>query len=321
MKKLKRLFINKNVRRISCLTAAGAGLAASGSQAQAQTIISDNFSSASGTYGSTLNGAAVSTGGTNVNLTGNNYINAGGFNNGDREYKRTGQNGSNSPGLSSPGTNYAGFSGGLPGVGGAAIVLGAYNTGSLTVTADILGYAQGYNTSPPGGAANQPVLANAWTLAGFTSRTTAAGNYAGTNPMGLFTGLEATGTGALQYYVHGTAVDTAAAYGGTYTGIAPAILTYTINTATGAISNVSFGASTTSYYFAPPGSWSSADTASGLLGGYGGATSGAAQSQVANWSISEASSSPSVPEPSTYALLVSGAAALGALQLRRRYRA
>jgi hypothetical protein len=309
MKKLKRLFLNKNARRISCLTAAGAGLAASGSQAQAQTIIYDNFSSASGTYGSTLNGAAVSTGGPNANLTGNNYINAGGYNNGDREFKRSGQNPGNYPGLSVAPANYAAFD---P-TGGAAIVLGAYNTGSLTVTGDILGYAKGYNE---GGAPN---TTNAYSLVGFTTRTTAAGNYAGHSPIEFFTGLEATGSGALQYYVDGTAVGTAAAYGGTYSSISPAVLSYTINTATGAISNVSFGASTTSYYFAPPGSWSSADTAAGVIGGTGGASN--SQAQIGYWSIAEASSSSSVPEPSTYALLVSGAAALGALQLRRRYRA
>jgi hypothetical protein len=317
MKKLKRLFINKNISRISCVTAAGAGFIAAGSQAQAQTIISDNFSSASGNYGSTLNGAAVSTGGTNVNLTGNKYINAGSFNNGDPEYKRTGQQTSNSPGLSSLGTNYAGFGGGSAptGTGAAAIVLGTYNTGSLAVSADILGYAQAYNTSPAGGAGNQPVLANSWALAGFTSRTTASGNYSSTNPLSLFTGLQATGTGALQEYVAGTAVGSAIAYGGTYSSITPAILTYDLDTTTGAISDVSFGSSTASYVFSLPVSWSTTDTSSALIGGWAG--TGNAQAQFANWSISELQSA---PEPSTYALLVSGAAVLGVLQLRRRNR-
>jgi hypothetical protein len=317
MKKLKRLFINKHASRISYYTAAGAGFIAAGSQAHAQVIISDNFSSASGNYGSTLNGAAVSTGGTNVNLTGNKYINAGSFNNGDREYKRTGQYSGNSPGLSSAGTNYAGFGGGSAptGTGAAAIVLGAYNTGSLAVSADILGYAQGYNTGTPGAAGSQPVLANSWALAGFTSRTTASSNYSSTNPLTLFTGLQASGTGALQEYVHGTAVGSAIAYGGTYSSTTPAVLTYDLNTATGAISDVSFGSSTATYNFSLSGSWSSTDTASALIGGWAG--TGNAQAQFANWSISEVQP---VPEPSTYALLVSGAAVLGTLQLRRRNR-
>ena len=305
MKKLKRLYLNNTFRKFSCITAAGAGLMAMSPQAQAQTVISDNFSSASNQYGDALAGASVSGAGT-VNLPGGNYFLDANNNQKQLKYNDTGYTGGGTPGL---GPFFAGFYN----AGGVGITLGTYNTGTLTVTGNLLGYSPSYVNNPN----NTPDFTTSYLGVGFTSLTSGAANYGTTNPLDNFTGLVALGDGALQDYVNGIATGNPIAYGGTYSPTSAATLSYDLDTATGAISHVSFGSSTATYNFATPGTWSNTYTVSAEILGSGGTadTAANAQGQLGGFSISEAAA---VPEPSTYALLTGGVLALGAMQLRRR---
>lgn len=319
MKKLKRLFINKNFKRLSCVSSVGAGFVALGAQAQAQTvIIQDNFTqSGAGSsphYGTSHslnglspdttdlpdttylqinnNGTAVSQMGVNryaasTNSASNVYANYP-----DPGYYAYFQNGS-ATGISLNGTS-----------SGSA----NYDTGQLLISAD-LSYG-GYYQGSSGG---QAPSSNAASILGFATSTSAS-NYGSLTQK--FTGLKASYTGSLQEYVNGSTVGSAIAYVGTYNYGTPTLLSYDIDTSTGAITNVSFGSSTATYNFGTSGSFSNADTAVVDLGG----TGGGSFKSVAQFGDLLVETAPvATPEPSTYALLAGGLAALTALQLRRRH--
>jgi len=292
VKKLKKLLINKKIRKLSCVTAAGAGFVALGSQAQAQTvIIQDNFTK--GTSYTSLVGLTPDT----TNLPGGAYQIVTGVN----------QNYCMGESLVS-GSSYAYFAGGTGGTAG--LTLSTYNTGTLQISANMsFGHSNYYGNHAPGTGAID--------VLGFASATSSSAYYQ-MSPK-RFTGLALSGVdGSLQEYVNGTAVGSSAAFGGTYSAATPTLLSYQFNTATGAITDVSFGSSTTTYSFATSGSFVNGDSAYVDIGGRGGAA--ASGTSVANVQNLLVEIPLAVPEPSTDALLVGGALALGALQLRRRNR-
>jgi hypothetical protein len=124
----------------------------------------------------------------------------------------------------------------------------------------------------------------------------------------------ALGNRSLQEYVNGATVGSAIAFVGTYSPSTATTLSYDLNTTTGAISNVSFGGSTASYTFTTPATFLSSYTASADIGGSSGAANGF-DAQFTSFSVSEIAAA---PEPSEYALFLSGALALWAVQLHRR---
>lgn len=181
----------------------------------------------------------------------------------------------------------------------SGISLSGYNTGSLTVSAQVL-----YSGTPVGISGN--------VLAGFSSKLNTASNY-GPATQAYFTGLEITGTaGALQEYVNGATVGSHVLFTGSYSAYTPTTLSYTINTVTGAISGVSFGDSTTNYnnYFGAPSSWSNSDTANVEIGGYAGGNT----ADFLGFELD------AVPEPGIFGLFAGGALALGAFSYCRRKR-
>lgn len=307
MKKLKRLFANKcaikslRSKKMFGFAAVSAGFAAFGAQAHAQ-IIEDNFTSGSA-YGTAIGKETADSvlglapvpinepGGVWQHITGAWYDGSevtGNTNPTDGHYDLTAATFHNSA--------------------ASGMSLGSYNTGSLTISVGVY-----FNNG------NGAVGSNGAIYLGFSSQLNSASNY-GPSPTTYFTGLDVTHNFSLQQFVNGIAVGTPIAYGGTYSAYEPngtpgTELSYTINTATGAISNVSFGGSTASYNFTTPGTWSSAYTANTEIGGTG--DNGSNTAVFTSFELSEFTS-PSVPEPSTYALLISGALALGAYHHRRR---
>jgi len=318
MKKLKRLFANQSVikslysKKMFGLAAAGAGFATLGTQAQAQTvIIQDGFTTADILYppansNSAHYGVHFGQQGTNAagvypdttNLPGGNWQHINGAFYDANEYSNSG---------SSSNYFFTQNNAQFHNDASAGIALGAYNTGSLTISAGVF-----YNNN------NGPVGSNGFALLGFSSQLNTASNY-GPTATYYFTGLDVLPSGALQEYVNGATVGSPIAFGGTFSAYAHpgTTLSYTIDTSTGLISNVSFGGSTATYNFPTSGSFSNADTFAVEIGGQG--ANGSNTVVVNNFELL-APGSPSVPEPSTYALFASGALVLGAFHYRRRQR-
>jgi hypothetical protein len=311
MKKLKRLFLSKSVgfrKGLSYASVAGVGIMAYEGSAQAQTIIQDNFTSGSH-YGTAIDQQGTNSTGlaptTDTAVPGQLWQHINGAFYDSTEYSNSG---------SSSNYFFAQNNAQFHNDASAGLSLGTSNSGSLTLSSNV-GYNLTYNSGAPAGA-------NAFALLGFTSTLNTASNYGPTGTTN-FTGLKVLADGSLQEVVNGSNVGTAEAYGGTFSSYLTgpgtlSKLTYTIDTSTGAISNVSFGNSTTAYSFAAASSFSNAYTANLDIGGQA-ANSGDTVA-FTDLTLSAAGSSGSaVPEPSTYGMLAGGGLMLAAY-LRRRSR-
>jgi len=313
MKNLKRISPSYSKRLFGFATA-GVSLVAFGVHAQAQNIIQDDFTSAgSGSNYGTNMGADTASGVVGLvpdtaDLPGGPWQHISGDSQygGAKEY--TGyRNGLENDGVYNQTVHVAAFNNS----GAIGIPLAAYNTGSLTVSASL------YATPNFIENVQQPLpVSGESMLLGFSATLNNAADY-GMYPA-TFTGLAVMNLdGTLQEYVHGSTVGNPVPYTGSYSIYTPEALKYTINTATGAISNVSFGTSTTNYAadFGSPGTWATSYTANAEIGGniYEGA-----KAVVGTYDLAAAGA---VPEPGTYAMLAAGALSLGAYQYRRRPRA
>jgi hypothetical protein len=140
----------------------------------------------------------------------------------------------------------------------SGIALGAYNTGSLHISARTSFLTKAYTPLPPIGA---------FILVGFSSALNSGSNN-GPSALSTFTGLAVTGSaGSLQEYVNGSPVGDPIAFKGNYSPYTDTMLSYTIDTVTGAISDASFGNSKANYSFPAPESFSHSFTTNVDLGG------------------------------------------------------
>ena len=249
-------------RTIFGFAAAGAGLAAFGAHAGAQeTIIQDIFTSGS-QYGTPFGAQGANATGVEpspTNLPGGPWQHITGAWYDAAEYQST------LPTVSSGGSGGDTVADTVVFHNNAAggIALGAYNRGSLHLSAG----AYYLSAGAPAGA-GVPAKGT-YILAGFSSVLNSGSNY-GPAPLTNYTGLAVTGSaGALQEYVNGSAVGAAVPFGGAYDPYAETILSYTIDTATGAISEVSFGNSRAHYFFPNPPTFSHSYTANIELGEQG----------------------------------------------------
>jgi hypothetical protein len=322
MKKLRDLFVNRcaikslHAKKIFGFAAAGTAIAAFGAQAQAQTIIQDTFASPAN-YNMADYGQPTVTPGDAPSV-----VDLGTQADWQHLAAYVGTNASE-----------AGGAGYIRSASAVGIGLGSYSSTPVlqtSVTASFL------VTNPSG----EPLSASGYILAGFSNAnlvTTEAvnGPYGSNGRAELtYTGLAITGNGSLQEYVGGTAVGSAVAWGGlslpgTMPSLDAATLTYDLNTATGAITNVSFSisgygtnAADYSQFATAPGGFTSADVTDnelGASGAYNDVYAGYGTNDTATYGEYTAYSLVGVvPEPSTYALLAGGLAALGAFQYRRR---
>ena len=316
MKKLKRLFIVRTLRKIPVASAAAvAGIASIGSQAQAQTvIINDNFTSGS-QYGNSAIGVAPAP----VNLPGGVYsLEGSGFSD-SREWTTT---------------NPSNFQGGTGDYlsehngGATATSLGAYGGfGNVLSVSATLNPNVAPNTGLSGNAGNDAIV-GFYSSAG--TSTTASGDYAGPGTLNHFVGLQLDGAGDVSYVINGTVIPTGTNDGGNAisggssifnsNGLTTLSFDISRDTASGylTISDIMLGGvSYSNTYISEPVSASALDYVG--LGAYGNATDGS-RSIFTNLEVSTSSdlSGEPIPEPSTYALLASGALLLGAQQLRRR---
>jgi hypothetical protein len=317
MKKLKKVFVNQalirflHAKKIFGITIVGIALAASRSIATADPIIEDTFTSGSH-YGTAIGAdSAVPQAGLSPDTyntpayTPWQHIGAGYAQYGNSEVSNPYTpkyevlfNNSSSVGIALSGTSIIDSS------------PFDFNVGSLEITTSVSYYLNQGGTT-----------ANASIAAGFSSILN-PDTQGGPGDLANFTGLAVTNVGALQEYVDGTAVGSPEAFGGTFSAITPTTLSYVINTATGAISNVSFGSSTTAYSFQTSPSFLNADTANVEIGGGPGSDGvtdvGSTSAVFYNFELDSAQSTSSVPEPSTYALLTLGILTLAAVKIRRR---
>ncbi len=244
-------------------------------ESRAATIIADAFTVANGSF---IPGGVQNTGKAPVgtNLPGGNYLVTGGGGGDGRYFSNTAE---------------------MHNGGGVAIQLGSYNDSTvLTASADI-----SFNN------VTAPVQATGYALLGF-STVAGNGNYSPSSPVPNFTGLRVNLDGSVALVVQGS-IGSAIAYGGTYTQATPQRLSYTVNTTTGAISDITFGSSTASYNFVTTG----ITNARTELFGIGGSVNNTQNyARFDNLLLETAA----VPEPAAIGLV----AALAPLALRRRSR-
>jgi hypothetical protein len=149
---------------------------------------------------------------------------------------------------------------------------------------------------------------------GFYDGTQIAGVTA--NPMQGFTGLVLANDGGLYVFQGGSGINgqgtasSKVAFGGTFSTSAYYTLGYNVNTATGAISNVTLSGSTADYSSLTSSAFSNAATAN--LGFLTSSEDGGAYGYVDNVSLS------AVPEPASCAILTTGLIGLLAYAWRKR---
>jgi hypothetical protein len=253
---------NSHSKFILQFAAAGASLAALGAHAAAQqTIVQDIFTSGS-QYAAPLANTHGKTPGLPVcptNLPGGNWQHITGAFYDAKEF--SGNMGGMTPG-GDRGTAAVGAA--FHNNTASGIPLGSYNTGTLHISAGVSFLFSGTNSLPDNGAC---------ILVGFASGLNSASNY-GPSPFTAFTGLAVTGSGgALQEYVNGSPVGQPIAFVGSYGSDTETILSYTINTSTGAISDVCFGESRANYSFPIPKAFSQSYTSAIEIGGNAGVNS------------------------------------------------
>jgi len=177
---------------------------------------------------------------------------------------------------------------------GAAMTLGGTLATTLVYTATVAQAAEG---SPSGN----------YSVFGFYSSLPGS-NYAAAGDTN-FTGLALGINGDLSLDINGTLTE-AQAFTGTYTPGTLENLSFTVNTATGVISNVSLGGSSTVY--------TSFTTGGAIADNFAGFSStGATDTYLSSFDVSSPAPPAPTPEPSTYALFVCGLVVLGAFQYRR----
>jgi hypothetical protein len=149
------------------------------------------------------------------------------------------------------------------------------------------------------------------------ARGVALGFYDGTqvasttaDPMTGFTGLVLANDGGLYVYSGRAATSSKVAFGGTFSTSAYYTLGYNVNTATGAISNITLSGSTADYSGLTSSAFTNAATAN--LGFLTSSEDGGAYGYVDNVSLS------AVPEPASCMLLTMGLVGLLAYAWRKR---
>jgi hypothetical protein len=319
VKKLKRLFINNHFRKSS--VSAAAGFLAFGSHSNAQTIVQDNFTN--GTPGGTgLIGLAPS-----------------GPNLGGGTWGYTGPNDYDNREFSGDTTDFPSGSG-LPGVpnfaaprNGAAAGVSIQSNGSY-VEPDVLTISSGINPiGPVGRGGNDNNITNPTSYLGFFSTTQSSHYQSGTTTN--FVGLTLDANGDVGVQVGNTHFGQLNYATGPDAGLpAPAIqagagifnsegfaslrfdLTWDPVGDDATISNIYInGASTYSNLYFTTGTLSpNTINYAGIGAQADGFTAGGA---FTNFNVSFQLPAP-VPEPSEYTLILGGALALGASQLRRR---
>lgn len=208
-------------------------------------IVVDDFSTATAQWGTTLTSpntvGGVGLTPSGVNLPGGTWQLAGGGIYDSNEYPAS------NPYV--PGVSYAtGHNGGA-----AAISLGSYNLNrELTVRSSFL-----FSGSAAAGSC---------ALVGFYSAPKATQYQSLT---ANFSGVKVNYDGSLQLYINGVTSGGAVAYGGSYNPLVFALLTFTVNTSTGAISGVSLGGSSATYSFSSTGFGNSATAYAGFGGTMG----------------------------------------------------
>ena len=296
---------------------AAAATTAFGAHAQAQTvIIQDGFSSGSANY-TPLGYSAYSPGtagqSPTINLPGTTY-------NPNTAWQAMSGNMSSISNYNSV-SDYAIMRDGAS----IGISLGAYSTGILQTAATVNFY-------------QSPAQVNAYILAGFSNANLAntvsnAGSVSET-ALNTFTGLTVTESGSLQEYVAGTAVGSPVTWGGSALagtagtgflggsdGATSGTLTYDLNTATGAITDVSFsisgyGTNTANYsqFAMLPVGFTNADVIDNEIGAFSSSSgSGYNAGQMYSYKLSGIA----VPEPATCATALCG---VGMLLGLRRFR-
>ena len=313
MKKLKRLSLNKSVirslhsKKMLGFAAAGAGFAAFGAHAQAQVIIDDNFTSGS-QYGTSTIGLVPDT----TNTPGGVWSLVGSGDGDSAQHKHT----QNSVQLVIGGISTLDVE---HNNGATAISIGSTASGNYAIT----GYIN------PNGSGNTPSTQTAYL--GFYSQvgaTTTGSNYnqdptpypAGDSPTAHLVGLGLNGDGTLNYFVNSSTPISTGINGGSgafngsigtgYTTLSYN-LTYNAGAGTATFSNITLGGVSYSNTYTTGVLSAGASTVAyaGIGAGNG------AEVAFTNFEVSGVTAT---PEPSTYALLASGALALGAYQYRRR---
>ena len=182
---------------------------------------------------------------------------------------------------------------------GWAILLGAtYNTNAtISIQASInlgsLASATGYNTYE----------ARVAGLGFYTNNGATAGGATG------FVGLSLAPDGALRLIDASASLVGSVAYTGTWNASVAHLLSYDVNTATGAISNVSLSGSTSTYAYTTALFTSAATTYAGF---YGAGDAIAQAGSLDNFQVSSTG-----PEPSTWVLAAAGLTVVAALRRRR----
>jgi hypothetical protein len=237
------------------LATAGAGLTAFGGIAAAQqTIIQDIFTSGS-QYGVQLGALTGVSSGLEVcptNLPGGNWQHLTGAFFGSMEF--TGSMHGVNGGDRTASTGFVGFRHSSA----VGIPLGAYNTGCLHFSSSV-----GFVLTGSASLSDT----DSYILVGFGPHVNPGANY-GPSALTNYTGLAVVGpSGALQDYVNGTPVGDPIPFQGAYSPFSSTLLSYTIDTATGAISDVSFSGSKANYSFPVPKSFSHSYTNAVEIGG------------------------------------------------------